>query len=171
MPVTKATLTDAAELNTLVNSAYRGDSSKKGWTTEADLLDGSRIDVETLEEYLKNPDVSILKYTEEDGIIKGCIYLEDKGDKLYLGMLCISPVLQAGGLGRMLLHEAEAFAQSKNIAVITMTVISTRAELIDWYKRRGYAVTGEVLPFHTEVKFGIPHNPIELIVLEKKLNN
>ncbi|MES2274811.1 MAG: GNAT family N-acetyltransferase [Bacteroidota bacterium] len=170
MPVTKATIADTAQLNLLVNSAYRGEQSKKGWTTEANLLAGNRIDEETIAEYLNTPGVTILKYTVENGNIKGSVYLEVKGDRLYLGMLSVSPEMQAGGIGRLLLHEAEIFAKSLNKAVIGITVISTRTELIEWYQRRGYVPTGEIQPFHAEEKFGIPHNPIQLIVMEKNIN-
>ena len=82
MSITKSTVADVGELNILVNSAYRVDSSKKGWTTEANLLAGNRIDEETIAGYLANPAITILKYTNNEGLIKGCVYLEDKGDKL-----------------------------------------------------------------------------------------
>ena len=169
MPAAKATLSDTSELNFLVNSAYRGDTSKKGWTTEANLLDGNRIDEETLRGYLNDPAITILKYTDDGGHIQACVYLENKGDELYLGMLSVNPELQAGGIGRLLLHEAEAIAAELAIQVIMITVISTRAELIAWYHRRGYKATGEVLPFHAEEKFGIPRDVIELIVMKKHL--
>jgi ribosomal protein S18 acetylase RimI-like enzyme len=171
MPVTKATLADTAALNVLVNSAYRGERSKKGWTTEADLLAGNRIDEETIAGYLNTPGVTILKYTDDNGDIKGSVYLENKGNKLYLGMLSVDPDMQAGGIGRFLLHEAEVFAQGLDLQVISITVISTRAELIAWYQRRGYKATGEIQPFHAEEKFGIPHNPIELMVMEKTITH
>lgn len=170
MPVTKATTADIAELNLLVNSAYRGESSKKGWTTESDLLSGSRIDEETIATYFDIPNVQLLKYTDGEGHIRGCVYLENKGDKLYLGMLSVWPEMQAAGIGRELLSQAEVFAAGQGLPVIVITVISTRNELIDWYKRRGYAATGEVLPFHAEEKFGKPNAPIELMVMEKKIS-
>ncbi|GAB3904740.1 GNAT family N-acetyltransferase [Mucilaginibacter boryungensis] len=172
MPVTLATINDVPELTKLVNKAYRGDSSKKGWTTEAHLLDGNRIDEETMAGYFTVPGIYILKYTNEsDGSIDGCVYLEEKDNKLYLGMLSVDPDLQAGGIGRMLLLEAEQFALSLNLHIIGITVISTRTELISWYQRRGYRPTGEMLPFHVAEKFGIPREKIELIVMEKPLKN
>lgn len=170
MPVTKAILADATELNILVNSAYRGEGSKKGWTTEAHLLDGNRIDEATLTEYLTDPSVSVLKYIDSaDNCIKACVYLEDKGDKLYLGMLSVFPELQAGGIGRLLLQEADIVAHGMNKTAIEITVISTRTELIAWYERRGFIATGEVIPFKVAEKFGIAKTPIELIVMRKKV--
>ncbi|WP_131538978.1 GNAT family N-acetyltransferase [Pedobacter nototheniae] len=167
MPITKATLADIHELNKLVNSAYRGEESKKGWTTEADLIEGIRIDIETLTEYLKNENITILKYTDDNAKIIGSVYLEVKTPKLYLGMFSVSPTLQGGGIGRALIEEAEIVAKQLNCHTITMTVIKTRKELISWYERRGYSFTGEIIPLNTEGRFGDPKQPIDLIVMEK----
>jgi GNAT superfamily N-acetyltransferase len=167
MPITKASIIDVPELNLLVNRAYRGEESKKGWTSESDLLDGIRIDEAMLIEYFNNEAINILKYTDDHGVITGCVYLEVKGSKLYLGMFSVSPILQGKGVGRALLKEAEAWAQTLNCHTITMTVIRTRTELINWYERRGYSFTGEIQPFHDHGRFGNPKQPIELIVMEK----
>lgn len=169
MPVSKATVNDVAALNLLVNTAYRGDASKRGWTTEAHLLDGNRIDEITLTEYLTAKGVTILKYTDDTNTIKACVYLQDKGEELYLGMLSVYPELQAGGIGRLLILEAEKLAIENGIPLITISVISTRTELIAWYIRRGFEHTGEPLPFHIEEKFGIPRGPIELITMKKRV--
>lgn len=169
MPIIKATVTDVPELNILVNNCYRGETSKKGWTTEANLLDGSRIDEETLYNYFDNPDVILLKNTDETGKITACVYLEVRFPKLYIGMFSVSPLLQGKGIGRYLLIAAESYAKQLNCLTLTMTVISTRLELIEWYQRRGFKPTGEMLPFHEGTKFGIPKQPIELIVLEKEI--
>jgi N-acetylglutamate synthase-like GNAT family acetyltransferase len=170
MPITKASPADAAELTTLVNSAYRGASSERGWTSEAHLLDGIRIDESTMTEYLQAGDTTILKYTNDDGKIIACVYLQlHPGGRLYLGMLTVSPALQANGKGRQLLHEAEVWAAKSDCDTIFMTVITTRAELIDWYKRRGYLDSGKREPFHDTKRFGIPKEHIELMVLEKKV--
>ena len=105
-----ATEQDIPALNHLVNSAYRGDSSRKGWTTEADLLDGIRTSEESLRTMIQNPNAMILKY-EEAGQLLGCVYLEMKGNDLYLGMLTVSPEAQAKGIGKHLLLAAEHIAQ------------------------------------------------------------
>jgi GNAT superfamily N-acetyltransferase len=167
MPITEAGLADISALNVLVNSAYRGEASKKGWTTEADLLDGIRIDEATLRKYLEDPSIIILKNIDEEGRITGCVYLEIRTPKLYVGMFSVSPVLQGNGVGRNLLQAAETYAKQLNCAILTMTVISTRLELINWYERRGFTATGEIVPFHDGTKFGIPKQIIELIVMEK----
>jgi GNAT superfamily N-acetyltransferase len=169
MPITKANITDVPGLNNLVNNAYRGETSKQGWTTEADLLDGSRIDEETLNSYFNKPDVIILKNTDENGFISACVYLEVHEPKLYVGMFSVLPHLQNKGIGRELLQAAETYAKELNCQTLTITVISARHELISWYERRGYKATGEIEPFHHDKKFGIPRQHIELIVMEKSI--
>ena len=167
--ITKATLDDIPELNSLVNSAYRGESSKKGWTTEEHLLGGIRTDEEGLLQTFGNEQITILKYTENDKII-GTVSLEKQGEKLYLGMLTVSPDLQGGGIGKQLLKAAEVFAQEENIPKIIMTVISVRTELIAWYERHGYVRTGETKPFPMDdPNFGMPKEFLEFIVLEKNV--
>lgn len=165
-PATKA---DAEELNVLVNSAYRGESSKQGWTTEADILDGTRTDAAAIAELTQTSGTTLLKYVE-DGKILGCVELREEKGKLYLGMLTVRPHLQGKGIGKELLKVAESEAKKKNITSIFMTVISVRKELIDWYKRHGYKETGETKPFaFTDPRFGQPKQKLEFIVLEKKL--
>ncbi len=167
--ISKATLQDVPELNILVNSAYRGESSKKGWTTEEHLLGGIRTDEEDLSELLKKENVTILKYTELGKII-GSVYLERQADKLYLGMLTVSPELQGGGIGKKLMQAAEDLAKENNIPKVSMTVISVRKELIKYYERRGYKNTGETKPFPmNDPKFGLPKQDLEFIVMEKEL--
>ncbi|GAC1300496.1 MAG: GNAT family N-acetyltransferase [Mucilaginibacter sp.] len=169
MPIVKAGRTDVPALNVLVNNAYRGETSKKGWTTEADLLNGSRIDEHTLSGYFDDPHITILKNTESDGQITGCVYLEVRKPKLYVGMFSVSPELQDKGIGRALLAAAEDQAKKLECYTLTMTVISTRHELIAWYERRGFKATGEIEPFHHGKKFGEPRQHIELIVMEKHI--
>jgi N-acetylglutamate synthase-like GNAT family acetyltransferase len=170
MSITRATVTDVAELTRLINSAYRGESSQRGWTSEAHLLGGIRIDEETLTQYINDPTSEILKYTNEEGQIIGCVYLQvSKGKRLYLGMLTVSPGLQTNGIGRQLLHEAEIVAHQLKCRTIFMTVITTRLELISWYERRGYHATGKMVPFPTDNKFGTPNQHIELGVYEKDI--
>ena len=168
MPIQKATPADVTELTMLVNSAYRGETSKKGWTTEADLLGGIRIDEPNMMAYLQDADTTILKYTNDNGYIVACVYLQVRKDRrLYLGMLTVSPLLQANGIGRQLLYEAETLAKQLDCNMIFMTVISKRHELISWYERRGYKPTGKVLPFPKENAFGDPKQEIEMAVFEK----
>jgi len=168
--ITKSTLEDVSALNNLVNSAYRGEFSKKGWTSEADLLGGIRITEEELIDTIQKTDTIILKFTDNQTII-ACMMLVEKTDKLYLGMLTVSPELQGGGIGKQLLKQAEIIAQEKGLSKIGMTVISARQELIDWYKRKGYVETGEREPFLVDYHFGDPKQFLEFIVMEKVIKD
>jgi len=170
MPILKATIIDVPELTALVNGAYRGKSSTKGWTNESHLLDGTRIDEATFSSYFTDPTITILKYTDAENRIIGCVHLQQKGEKLYLGMLTVNPELQTIGIGKAMLQAAEAHAKQLNCAAIIMSVISVRHELIAYYQRKGYMETGETINFPAEhQQFGQPKQPIELMMMEKKL--
>lgn len=167
--ITKATLQDISSLNILINSAYRGETSKKGWTTEAHLLAGKRTTEEELEQIILDPKNTFLKYTENEQII-GSVLLVEKGDQLYVGMLTVSPELQNSGIGKKMLAEAEIHAKSLGLSTLSMTVVSVRSELIAWYKRHGYADTGEREPFpSSDIHINISDKPLEFIFLEKRL--
>lgn len=167
--IVKAVLADASALNQLVNSAYRGDTSRQGWTTEADLLDGTRIDEAALRELIEKPDTVILTYREA-GKLLGCVELRLQEGKLYLGMLSVKPDIQGKGVGKKLMQAAEDYAAQQNLNTIMMTVISVRKELIDWYIRHGYQLTGERKPFIVpDARWGIPKKELEFVVLEKRL--
>lgn len=166
---------DASELVALINSAYRGDSSRKGWTTEADLLDGQRTDTPAIEEILASAQKCLLVAVSSRGSIDGCVLLERQGGgskgSAYLGMLTVRPELQARRLGRELLEAGERHCvRAWEAARIEMTVIQGRDELIAWYLRRGYRRTGERRPFPShDPRFGLPRRPLEFEVLEKTL--
>ena len=167
MSISKAGLLDVAAIHQMVNSAYRGDTSKKGWTTEADLLDGIRIDEAMLKEYLNDSQSVILTCYNREQQLSGCVYLKLEGDEMYLGMLTVSPDAQGKGIGKLLLKESEKLAAEKGCQSIKMTVITSRTELIDWYKRHGYVETGEKQPFPTNERFGVPKMPLKFLVMKK----
>lgn len=165
--IAKVVAADIASLNTLINSAYRGEFSKKGWTTEAHILEGSRTTEAELLEIIQDKHNTILKYSEHNKII-GCVLLKAKEIELYLGMLTVSPELQNSGIGKKLLQQAEVFAAELGLSKIVMTVISVREELISWYKRNGYVDTGVREPFPVSEVFNpTTQEPLEFMVLEK----
>jgi ribosomal protein S18 acetylase RimI-like enzyme len=170
MPITQATTEDIPGLEKLLNSAYRGEHSKKGWTSEADLLQGElRTNAETLRRLMETPGAVFLKYADTPDKIEGCVFLQKLEDKLYLGMLSVSPEIQAKGIGKQLMAEAEAHARRQNCSTIFMKVISVRDELIAWYERKGYSATGQTEPFPSDDRFGVPTQTLEFIIMEKKL--
>jgi ribosomal protein S18 acetylase RimI-like enzyme len=167
--IIKATLEDIPALTILINSAYRGETSKKGWTTEAHLLEGKRTNEDELTEIILNPKNTFLKFTENNQII-GSVLLIEKERQLYLGMLTVSPELQNSGIGKKMLAEAENHAEALGLSSIIMTVISVREELIAWYKRHGYVDTGEREAFPvSEIHVTISDKPLEFVFLEKEL--
>ena len=170
--ITKAAFNDIPALNNLINCAYRGESSKKGWTTEADLLGGIRTDDESLTALLSKEGSVMLLYKNDEDVITGCVNLQQHDDKVYLGMLTVNPELQGGGVGKILLKASEDYAREIGCSKIYMTVISIRKELIDWYKRHGYKDTGERKPFPmNDPKFGLPKQHLEFIVMEKEVQS
>lgn len=172
MDIRRATLANIPALHRLVERAYRGDSARKGWTHEADLLNGQRTDVAALSEIISDPLQRIMIAVSKDGLI-GCVQVSQKdGDTAYLGLLSVDPDIQAGGLGKALITAAEHTAQSEfAAATMEMTVIRQRSELIAYYERRGYALTGEKRPFpHGDERFGLPvTHDLSFVVLAKVL--
>jgi predicted N-acetyltransferase YhbS len=179
MPITKtpsiirpATHADVPALHTLVESAYRGDSARQGWTHEADLLDGQRTDPTSLSEIIDDPDQRILVALDGPDII-GCVQIAGKENgKSYLGLLSVDPRRQATGLGKQLISAAEhAAATYFGAHLIEMTVIKQRSELIAYYSRRGYSETGEERPFpFGDERFGLPRtSELVFIVLAKSI--
>ena len=162
---------DEAELLVrLVNSAYRGDSSRAGWTTEADFLDGQRTDEQEIRRLITTEHSMILLCLQDAEII-GSVHLRKAEDAAYLGMLVIRPDLQSQGLGKHLMQAAETVVQQEwSVPKIEMTVITFRAELLAFYERRGYRRTGIIKPFPNDVRFGIPRiEGLQFEVLEKEL--
>jgi ribosomal protein S18 acetylase RimI-like enzyme len=172
MPISIANANDIPALVKLMDSAYRGEGAKQGWTNESDLFIGNkRTDEATVTKLLNKPGNVFLKYTNEDGIIEGCVLLSKKENRLYLGMFSVSPLAQGKGIGKKLLAASDIYAKQQGCTAIFMTVITVREELIAWYEKHGYAKTGKVLPFPVDERYGIPKQPLEMMVLEKDILN
>lgn len=168
MAIEKATITDIPELNELVNLTYRGKPTQMGWTTEADLIEGTRIDEQMLTTLINMEDGAIFKYIDKwTGKIIGAIYLETEDHDLHFGMLTVSPSVQGTGVGKTLLEYAETYARKKNCTSLKATVIDVRSELIKWYLRFGFNRTGRTEPFPADGSVGIPNVPIQLVEIEK----
>lgn len=152
-----AAAADAPAVVALVNSAYRGESSKAGWTTEADLLGGQRTDEGKVLEMVSEPG-SRVELAFDGGRLVACVLLKrEASGACYLGMLTVSPALQGAGLGRALLERSEEIARGWGCPRMRMTVIDRRAELIAYYERRGWRRTGATEPFpENDPRFGLP---------------
>jgi len=166
-----ANIGDVADIVQLLNNAYRGEASKRGWTTEAHLIGGNvRTDEADVLEAIERPGSSMLKYLDEStGQILGCVNLQKHESKIYLGMFAVNPGTQGLGIGKKLLKASEAFAVSVNCHAIYMTVITQRKELIDWYCRHGYSDTGERKPFVEDAVSGPHLQPLDFMILEKSI--
>lgn len=155
----------------LVESAYRGESGLRGWTTESNLLDGQRTDAQDVGEAIARPD-SLVLLAEHDGTLVACCHLEKQDGAAYFGMFAVDPTRQTGGVGKRVIAEAEQLARTRwGVDRMRMTVIVQREELIAFYQRRGYARTGQIKPFpYGDARFGIPRrDDLRFEVLEKSL--
>ena len=167
----RATLDDVSALHRLVESAYRGEASRAGWTTEADFLDGQRTDADELTALVRGPATRLL-LAHREGELVGCVLLREEPSCAYLGMLSVRPDLQSAGVGRELLEEAERVTREDlGRTQLRMRVISRRDTLIAWYERRGYALTGAREPFpYEEPRAGKPkRDDLDFVVLQKSL--
>jgi GNAT superfamily N-acetyltransferase len=172
-----ATLADCDSLSALINSAYRGESSQAGWTTEAHLLDGERTDPVVLAEIINRPESTFLLafYGDLQDVsqLVGCVHVEKRSEEVcYLGMLSVKPMGQAQGFGKLLVAQAEDFARKVyKSKTMEMTVITARHELLAWYQRRGYRRTGKFTPFPVHPRFGLLKGPsLEFETLERSLS-
>ncbi|PPJ44213.1 MULTISPECIES: GNAT family N-acetyltransferase [unclassified Pseudoxanthomonas] len=162
---------DIPALVALVTSAYRGDVSKQGWTTEADMLDGQRIDPDVLARDIER-DRSRILLAERDGVLLACAHVAEDEGAGYFGMFSVRPDLQGGGVGKAMLAEAERVARDEwRLPAMRMTVIDIRDELIAFYERRGYMRTGIKKPFpYGDERYGIPkRDDLRFEILEKPL--
>jgi ribosomal protein S18 acetylase RimI-like enzyme len=166
-----ASADDMHAIVALVQSAYRGEASRAGWTTEADLLDGQRTDADEVAALINAPASRIL-LCEQGGVLLASAHLEKHDASCHFGMFAVRPDRQGGGLGQAMLAEAERMARDEwGCHVMQMTVITLRTELIAWYERRGYRRTGVFKPFpYGDARFGLPkRDDLRMELLRKPL--
>ena len=166
MKTRPATLSDVLALERLINRAYRSKEGVQGWTNEGHLLEGDRTDHTHLQELIEAPNSQILLcYLSNDELV-GSVHLTFYQDHIYFGMLAVDPIHQSKGIGRYLLQAAKDLANLKGLRRIKLTVLSTRQELIDWYRRSGFMIVVEDLPFPDTERFGKPKMPLSLVEME-----
>ena len=168
-----ATESDIDDVVALVDSAYRGEASKDGWTTEADLLEGQRTDAAAVAADLSRAGSLVLLAEAGDnrGLV-ACAHLERRQDAVYFGMFAVRPRLQGAGAGGVVLAEAERMARDEmGASRLEMQVIAQREDLIAWYERKGYKRTGDTRPFpYGDLRFGLPQRgDLHFVVLSKAL--
>lgn len=167
-----ATTADALLITNLLNISYRGEASKQGWTTEAELIAGdTRANENMIIETMQKAGSVFLKYTDDGNQLIGCVNLQQQDQKIYLGMFSVLPQAQGAGIGKQILIAAEAYALQQHCSLIYMSVISLRTELIDWYIRFGYEDTGKRIPFVADGITGRHLRKLEFAILEKNLTS
>jgi ribosomal protein S18 acetylase RimI-like enzyme len=168
--ISLALQTDLSSIEQLLNRAYRGEESVKGWTTESHLISGNtRTTIDHLQKVYDTLGSFFLIYKKEETIIAS-VNLQKHANKMYLGMFAVDPNAQGMGLGKLLLQASDEWAIHSQCSHIYMTVISVRTELIEWYKRHGYADTGERQPFDEDGYSGSHLQKLEFMVLEKQID-
>ena len=166
-----ASADDVQAIVALVQSAYRGEASRAGWTTEADLLDGQRTDVDEVAALI-GASASRILLCEQGGVLLASAHLEKHAATCHFGMFAVRPDRQGSGLGQAMLAEAERIARDEwGCCEMQMTVITLRTELIAWYERRGYRRTGVFRPFpYGDARFGLPkRDDLRMELLRKPL--
>lgn len=167
-----AAAADIPSLHRLIESAYRGEASRAGWTHEADLLDGQRTDPDELADILADPKQAMLTAWRGTDLV-GCVLIANRGEGTgYFGMLSIRPTLQGNGLGRRLVDAAhEALVARFGARRVRISVFPQRETLIAWYGRLGYRRTGDTLPFpYGNTRFGLPRrDDLHFLVMERAL--
>ncbi|NYI68639.1 GNAT family N-acetyltransferase [Spelaeicoccus albus] len=171
---TGATMRDIDEYVALVQSAYRGESSRAGWTTEAQLLTGARLNAELAGATIADPGSAVLLLrTRPAGALRACVQITDEGAHVaYLGTLAVEPRRQGTGIGSRLISIAEGYARREFGAdTVRLTVLRQRSDLIAFYRRRGYAPTGRTEPFpYGDTRVGTPlRDDLEFVELKKRI--
>jgi GNAT superfamily N-acetyltransferase len=171
---------DIPFLHTFVNNGYRGDTARLGWTHEANLLDGQRVDEQMLREIIVDgiADNVILLLLHQTTILSSVhLQYDEKNQACHLGMFVVLPTAQNQGIGKkMLQHVCQIFVPKRwpLCKIVEMTVIKQRAELISYYLRRGFVLVpnwSEPFPYHDE-RFGLPKRPdLEFIKLIYNLSS
>jgi len=160
-----------AVVSLLINLAFRGRGDEAGWSIKEEYIEGTRITEDLLrEDMAAKPNATLLLWHRADHTLLGCVWLEPQQNGVwYLGLLAIPPGDQNGDLGRRLLEAAEGWAAEHGATEIKMTVVNLRMALIDWYKRRGYALTGQTNPLpYRDNRFGTPkRDDLHFVVLPK----
>jgi len=136
--------TDAEGLTALINLAFRG--------AENFFVDGDRVDLDSVFRLFETGEFLLV---ETEGALAGCVYLEPRGDRTYLGLLSVDPSLQQAGIGSQLMSAAEDHCRAQQSRFIDILIVNLREELPAFYGKRGYVETG-TSPFPSDVTTKLP---------------
>jgi ribosomal protein S18 acetylase RimI-like enzyme len=167
-----ATEEDAQSLSDLVNAAYRGTGGQHGWTHESDLISGDRVRSSDVAAMINGGSTIVLvRRSGSPPAPLACVAVKmNDANSCTISMLAVAPDLQAGGLGRSMLADAEQLAASRGATIARMTVVRQRDTLLAWYERLGYRRTGyEPFPYGDD-SVGTPlRGDLQFVILEKAL--
>jgi GNAT superfamily N-acetyltransferase len=173
LDLAEATDADVPAVVELINRAFRGRGADASWSTQEHYIEGTRTTAEMLrEEMAAHADARLLLWRRPDNTLLGCVWMQPEANHVwYLGSLSVDPREQDAGSGRRLLAAAEDWARARGAQEIKMTVVQVRAALLEWYARRGYALTGETKPFpYGDTRYGRPtRDDLYFVVLSKRL--
>ena len=167
LTITKINREDVPAVVHLINIAYRGEAAQKSWTSEGDYITGARTSEDGIRALMVRPDTDNFKCCNAEEHLLGFVCLEKKPSFVYLSFLTVNPAAQTGGIGKHMLAFAETYAQSNRKPAIIITVVNVRHQLIAWYERRGYQLTGKTFPFPAEA--GQVRVPIHLVEMKKDI--
>jgi predicted N-acetyltransferase YhbS len=144
---------DADRIAALVNRAFLAES----WFKSTDRTNASQV-----RELLSK---GVFLLLEEDARLLACVYLEPRGDRVYLGMLSVEQDVQGRGLGRRMMREAEDFSRRAGHVAIDLRIVHLREELPPYYRKLGYVESG------TEPAQDFPgvNIPIHFVLMSKLL--
>ncbi|HSE16162.1 MAG TPA: GNAT family N-acetyltransferase [Pyrinomonadaceae bacterium] len=135
---------DAPQITAVINAAFR--------IAEGFFIDSNRITQAEVEQSLTK---GTFLLAEADGKLNGCVYVELRGERSYLGLLSVNPTYQQGGLGSLLMIEAEKYCRERGSHSMDILIVNLREELPLFYRKRGYVESGTT-PFPADVPTRIP---------------
>lgn len=145
---------DAEAITTVINRAFK--------QAESFLIDRDRIDLPTIQSLL---DKGTFLLAQDGATLAGCVYVELRGDRAYLGLLSVDPQRQKAGLGSKLMTAAEEFCAKAGCRFLDLQIVNVRQELPSFYHHRGYVETGTA-PFVPGIT---PKVPCHFVKMSKPL--
>ena len=144
LPVRVATSADAARITAVINAAFH--------IAESFFIDSNRITEAEVEESLSKGDFLLAENGEK---LLGCVYVEMRGARSYLGLLSVDPECQQVGVGSLLMNEAERYCRDRGSQFMDILIVHLREDLPPYYKKRGYTENG-TSPFPADVETRVP---------------
>jgi predicted N-acetyltransferase YhbS len=144
LAIRTATKADAPQITAVINAAFR--------IAEEFFIDGNRITQAEVEDSMTK---GAFLLAEAGGKLNGCVYVELRGERSYLGLLSVDPTTQQSGLGSRLMIEAERYCRERGSHSMDILIVNLREELPAFYEKRGYVESGTT-PFPADVPTRIP---------------